>query len=231
MAAVALGIAPLCGFLSLSVVMGADRRSYLAGPIIGIALVWLGTAAVLFSGSDRPTGNYAIGLIVAVIFAASFALRALLSLRALSATAAQDEPRTSQRARDFLPAKRGPLPFHARSNSRCGPFRAGMDRKRRAAPADEQAGRVASLQELVVSIFCRLPHFRGKERAFNKLFHKWKFGSAKSSYGVRLATKMDDVTYWFCMAGSYGHYIERRIRRRTQPFLFLDVGANQGSSP
>jgi len=82
-AAVALGLAPLCGFLSQCIVTGTDRRTYLSAPIAGIVLVWAGTLFVLFSGGKSGDGNYSEAMMIALFFAASFLLRVLLSLGAL----------------------------------------------------------------------------------------------------------------------------------------------------
>lgn len=85
-AAIALGAAPLCGFLSLCVVTGENRRSYLAAPVFGLALVWIGTALVMVNGSDRPSDGENSAVTIAWIFAGSFLLRVVLSSRALAFT-------------------------------------------------------------------------------------------------------------------------------------------------
>lgn len=50
----------------------------------------------------------------------------------------------------------------------------------------------------------------------------------RSSYGPRLVTRRDDVTFGLCLAGSYGDFLSGFIERLDEPFVFLDIGANIG---
>ena len=91
-AAVAIGLSPLCGFLSLCVVTGGNRASYLAAPLAGLAAVWIGTPLLLLSGFVEPAiGPYEAALAVAWLFAGSYVVRLALSLRALRATVRDGE--------------------------------------------------------------------------------------------------------------------------------------------
>ena len=57
-------------------------------------------------------------------------------------------------------------------------------------------------------------------------FFKWKV--VNSYYGVKLNANYDDATFKFYMIGSYGDDYWKHISDKTQPFIFLDIGANQG---
>lgn len=49
-----------------------------------------------------------------------------------------------------------------------------------------------------------------------------------SQYGIRLKGNWDDVTFQFYLDGRYGVYLSDRIAALDRPFVFLDIGANQG---
>jgi len=81
---------------------------------------------------------------------------------------------------------------------------------------------------LIVSIFCALPHFRGKQRLL-LLFFRWvPFSRARSFYGVKMTNNIMDSTWRACMSGSYGEFIYKYIRGLHEDFVFFDIGANQG---
>lgn len=82
--------------------------------------------------------------------------------------------------------------------------------------------------QALASAYCRLPNFRGKSRLFGYLFRRLPFQFARSKYGILLAHNINDATYRFAMAGAYGSFISDIIANKSQPFVFLDIGANQG---
>lgn len=49
-----------------------------------------------------------------------------------------------------------------------------------------------------------------------------------SAYGVRLVANWPDATFRFYVDGTYGDFLVGVISRQDRPFLFLDIGANQG---
>lgn len=50
----------------------------------------------------------------------------------------------------------------------------------------------------------------------------------KSRYGVRLKANWNDRTFQYCMVGTYGTGFSDLLRKQEHPFVFLDIGANQG---
>jgi len=59
----------------------------------------------------------------------------------------------------------------------------------------------------------------------------WKFFKRQvvnSYYGVKLNANYEDATFKFYVTGSYGDDYWEHITNKMQPFIFLDVGANQG---
>lgn len=85
-AAIAIGLSPLCGFLSLCIITGSDRTSYLSAPLVGLAIVWaIMPLLLLVNLPQRATASEA-ALIVACLFALSYVARLIVSLRALRAT-------------------------------------------------------------------------------------------------------------------------------------------------
>ena len=62
-------------------------------------------------------------------------------------------------------------------------------------------------------------------------FTIWKFFKSQvvnSYYGVKLNANYEDATFKFYVTGSYGDDYWEHITNKMQPFIFLDVGANQG---
>lgn len=53
-------------------------------------------------------------------------------------------------------------------------------------------------------------------------------GFSHSRYGVLLKTNWLDRTFVYCQFAIYGHGLSNYLRRIKQPFVFLDIGANQG---
>jgi FkbM family methyltransferase len=53
-------------------------------------------------------------------------------------------------------------------------------------------------------------------------------GYLRSAYGPYLVVRSEDTTYRLSLFGSYGPFVASKIQAQTQPFTFLDVGANTG---
>ena len=49
-----------------------------------------------------------------------------------------------------------------------------------------------------------------------------------TAYGVPMIPNWNDRTYAYCHYGTYGHYLADLLLAVDRPFLFLDIGANQG---
>jgi FkbM family methyltransferase len=59
----------------------------------------------------------------------------------------------------------------------------------------------------------------------------WKFFKrpvVSSYYGVKLNANYDDATFKFYVVGTYGDDYWKHITKKMRPFIFLDIGANQG---
>lgn len=52
--------------------------------------------------------------------------------------------------------------------------------------------------------------------------------SVYSIYKIQLASNFSDQTFRFCLKGTYGYQFSNFLNNRKQPFVFLDIGANQG---
>lgn len=50
----------------------------------------------------------------------------------------------------------------------------------------------------------------------------------QSVYGVKMWSNWSDKTFAYCHYGTYGNYLADLIGAVDQPFVFLDIGANQG---
>lgn len=53
-------------------------------------------------------------------------------------------------------------------------------------------------------------------------------GIVRSIYGVRLTGNWEDSTFRMYLFGSYGFFLSEFLARQQAPFIFLDIGANQG---
>jgi FkbM family methyltransferase len=53
-------------------------------------------------------------------------------------------------------------------------------------------------------------------------------GFSRSAYGVLMKTNWRDRTFIYCRFAVYGHGLSDYLKGLTQPFVFLDIGANQG---
>lgn len=49
-----------------------------------------------------------------------------------------------------------------------------------------------------------------------------------TAYGVKMIERWHDRTYVYCRAGTYGRFLADYLEHQTQPFVFVDIGANQG---
>ncbi|MEE4213104.1 MAG: FkbM family methyltransferase [Parvularcula sp.] len=49
-----------------------------------------------------------------------------------------------------------------------------------------------------------------------------------SHYGVLMAANWGDATFESCVLGVYGNFLSDRLKREGQPFVFVDIGSNQG---
>jgi FkbM family methyltransferase len=52
--------------------------------------------------------------------------------------------------------------------------------------------------------------------------------SGRTAYGVNMVQHWHDRTFVYCHAGIYGRFLADEIMRRQEPFVFVDIGANQG---
>ena len=50
----------------------------------------------------------------------------------------------------------------------------------------------------------------------------------RTAYGVRMVPEWSDKTFAYCYYGTYGPYLADLLAAVDRPFVFLDVGANQG---
>ena len=53
-------------------------------------------------------------------------------------------------------------------------------------------------------------------------------GFVRSRYGILMRKNRLDATYHFCVKGSYGQLLSDYLQHQSQPFVFIDIGANQG---
>jgi FkbM family methyltransferase len=67
---------------------------------------------------------------------------------------------------------------------------------------------------------------------YNKvsLFLLQNFGKKEviSSYGVLMTKNWLDATFIKCITGTYGNVFSSYLKNQTKPFVFFDIGANQG---
>jgi FkbM family methyltransferase len=49
-----------------------------------------------------------------------------------------------------------------------------------------------------------------------------------SAYGIKFKKNWSDKTFVFYIKGSYGNYLRNHILSQKKPFIFMDIGANQG---
>lgn len=85
----------------------------------------------------------------------------------------------------------------------------------------------------------RISHFGLKTFISKKVYeisptlHRLSFGRSLSgydhtAYGVEMAQNWDDATFRMCIFGGHGRVLADLLEGLKKPFIFLDVGANQG---
>lgn len=89
-----------------------------------------------------------------------------------------------------------------------------------------------------LSSFVELGPFHGTLATISKLtgsvrlessLLKWLRPSrVRSRYGVTMQSNWSDATFNMCYFGAYGKTLSNLLRAETRPFVFLDIGANQG---
>jgi len=52
--------------------------------------------------------------------------------------------------------------------------------------------------------------------------------SGRTAYGVHMVQRWHDRTFVYCHAGIYGRFLADALTHRREPFVFVDIGANQG---
>ncbi len=69
----------------------------------------------------------------------------------------------------------------------------------------------------------------GTEGLIRRIQNKYRLGSViKSAYGVRLAANYGDGTFGMYLRGAYGRFYWDHLSEIDKPFVFVDIGANQG---
>lgn len=61
-----------------------------------------------------------------------------------------------------------------------------------------------------------------------KLARLFEFKTVRSAYGPKFHANYNDATFEYYITGFYGNFLSDQIRAVRQPFIFMDVGANQG---
>lgn len=56
----------------------------------------------------------------------------------------------------------------------------------------------------------------------------WPGAAIATPYGPRLVKRQADLTFRLAVTGAYGRFISDLIDKRSEPFHFIDIGANQG---
>jgi len=77
---------------------------------------------------------------------------------------------------------------------------------------------VKQLKKLVFLPYAKLRAWMGGEGK----------GFSRSHYGVLLKTNWRDRTFVYCHFAVYGHGLSSYLKALDRPFVFLDIGANQG---
>ncbi|MBE1291130.1 MAG: FkbM family methyltransferase [Rhodobacteraceae bacterium] len=63
---------------------------------------------------------------------------------------------------------------------------------------------------------------------YHKVFRPQTSEFIQTAYGVDLAANWDDGTFQLCVFGQHGRKLADLLASQTAPFVFLDIGANQG---
>lgn len=87
----------------------------------------------------------------------------------------------------------------------------------------------------LVRMTSRRPHRRLPSRVLHRLGRTLFLstvnvddGFAYTAYGVWLRQRADDRTFDFYLRGAYGFFLSDYLASQSQPFTFLDIGANAG---
>lgn len=68
----------------------------------------------------------------------------------------------------------------------------------------------------------------GSTSVEKSLLQSMKRPYVRSRYGVTMKSNWSDATFNMCYFGSYGKTLSDLLRQADHPFIFLDIGANQG---
>ena len=74
---------------------------------------------------------------------------------------------------------------------------------------------------------------RLRVKSYFLFFKLWKknisrSGFLRSFYGPLMLENWNDITFRFCLRGSYGVFFSNFLKQTDKEFIFLDIGANQG---
>jgi FkbM family methyltransferase len=61
-----------------------------------------------------------------------------------------------------------------------------------------------------------------------QVYNSFGPSSYRSAYGVLLTANWNDNTFRLCMRGAYGYFYSDYLRTQDTPFVFVDIGSNQG---
>jgi FkbM family methyltransferase len=68
----------------------------------------------------------------------------------------------------------------------------------------------------------------GSRRLEGRILRVLRRRYVRSRYGVTLRSNWTDATFNFCYFGEYGKSLSNLLKKQVNPFVFLDIGANQG---
>lgn len=66
------------------------------------------------------------------------------------------------------------------------------------------------------------------KKAYYNFYKSLGFEFVPSAYGIKFKKNWADKTFVFYVKGSYGNYLRNLILSQKTPFVFIDVGVNQG---
>jgi len=70
--------------------------------------------------------------------------------------------------------------------------------------------------------------YKAQRKLRKALRRALSYKAVKSEYGVVMSPNWGDATFEYCVLGEYGTVLSDLIRSKAEPFLFIDIGANQG---
>ncbi|MEO1028379.1 MAG: FkbM family methyltransferase [Pseudomonadota bacterium] len=68
----------------------------------------------------------------------------------------------------------------------------------------------------------------GLQHIMSAMGKQFEYGPQTSVYGTKFAANFHDKTFRYCLYGTYGKRFSDYLTARSEPFVFLDIGANQG---